>query len=220
MATQAQRLAGLRVRARNELATLRKQQAELSDVARTGLTGSSIQQQIDAIEKATAGTYLGRNATKETRYDAEKSANMLRTLIGRRGGENRAATRERQNRIFYQQQRVAAKGGASALYGTSEGETNISSFYEQVFYIATQDIWSGKAITPEGRNDLIMRTLGVTSLQDAYDIVMEGNVRVLGEIRRLVEEGELELGDLKEKGGSDRILALIRDSLDILAERG
>lgn len=201
---QAQRLAALRRRSKNEIRSLQRAYRNLGATEKAGRMGAGIQEQIGEIRRAAAGTYLGRKPQPPTRYQAEQNANMLETLIGESGKRGRAATRARQNRIFYQQMRVEARGGESAYFGGVAGQIG----YEKIFYMATQDVWAGRSMTPEKRNEAIMEALGVDSLEDAYRIVLSESTDVIEKILERLEEGDLS-GTYFEEIESDEVMAML-----------
>ena len=85
-------------------------------------------------------------------------------LFVRREYNRDASALMRKNKIF---ERELNQAGASSDVSVSR----ISKPEMKIFYGATMDIWKG-APSNINRNQLIMESLGVTSLEEAFDIIM------------------------------------------------
>lgn len=218
---QSKRLAQIRAKGKRELEQLDAAFKSMTASERAGRQGQAMRQQIDTIEKALAGSYLLSSKPKpQVRLEAEKNANILDTLTGRKGARGKAAAQERRNRIFYQQMRTEAKqarqarkeGGAaqgdepdgSALFGGVAGRM----FYEKVFYMATQDMWRGG--DPSRKNEEIMRKLGTNDLETAYQIVLGRSTDVIARIAELLDSGEFTMDMLEDEYGEIAAMLLGR----------
>lgn len=217
---QAKRLANLRAKGKRELTNLGRAYNRMTAQEKAGRQGQAIQQQRAAIKDAIAGSYLGGRPKPQVRLEAEKNGNILDTLTGRKGARGKAAAQERRNRIFYQQMRTEAKqtrqarkeGGAaqgdepdgSAFFGGVAGRM----FYEKVFYMATQDMWRGG--DPSRKNEEIMRKLGTTDLETAYQIVLGRSTDVIARIAELLDSGEFTMDMLEDEYGEIAAMLLGR----------
>jgi hypothetical protein len=203
----AARYAAIRRRARQEVTRLESMFKRMSKADKAGYRGQEIKQTQRIIEGYSESTYLGRKASGETRQTAREAANALETMIGRKGERGRKATQARRDRIFRSQIHLEeASGGAisSARFGGSAGRYH----YERIFYMSTQSIWAG--LPNQDRDAAIMKALGVSSLEEAYDIIIEGNADAIAKM------GQLGLSGDGWEYGYDEIMAYIEDAMDII----
>lgn len=208
---QAQAYSALRVRGRRESKRLEALLKSLTAEEREGAKGESIRQQQQTLNEAMAETKLGRNATKQQRLDAKRAANKVESLVPKKGArESKKSRQERENRIYREQIRSEEEFGVpSARFGGEAGEKH----FERIFYMATQSIWRGKA--NENRDQLIMKTLGVTSLEEAYEKVLEENEEAQEEMERVFGTGFTKW----QRGDSDPIMAFINAITGLAEDR-
>lgn len=141
-----------RRRAKSYVASLQRVKKQIK-----GATGKrAISKKIREVERAVARSYKGSG------YSIEKATSEIRGLVGETGRRGKA----RANAVFQQQIGLASRGEKSSL-GTGE----MGRFKSKAFYRATQRLWEG--VPAEQRNTLIMQKLGVSTLGEAYDIVMK-----------------------------------------------
>lgn len=162
----ASKLAALRRRGKAEI---RRLGTDIRKAGKGSARGRALQHQQDKIREVMADTYLGRVPPKEKRATASRAGDELSQLIGRKGARGRKAAQERANRVAWQQVAVERRGGESALYGGRLGRMQ----GEQIFWAATRDIWMGT--DPSKRLQTVMDALGVSSLEDALDMVLSEN---------------------------------------------
>jgi hypothetical protein len=74
--------------------------------------------------------------------------------------------------------------------------------------MSTQSIWAG--LPNQDRDAAIMKALGVSSLEEAYDIIIEGNADAIAKM------GQLGLSGDGWEYGYDEIMAYIEDAMDII----
>lgn len=208
---QAQSYSALRVRGRRESKRLEALLKSMSSEERTSAKGESVRQQQQTLEAAMAETKLGRNATQQKRLDAKRAANKIESLVPKKGArENKKSRQERENRIFREQIRSEeAFGTPSARFGGEAGEKHL----ERIFYMATQSIWRGKP--NENRDEAIMKALGVTSLEEAYEKVLEENEEAQEEMERVFGKGFTAW----QRGDSDPIMPYINNIVAMAADR-
>lgn len=202
-------LAALRRRSRNERTKLGKLYASLSAESKAGEEGQAIRQMQEQIQARERDTYLGRRPSKEKQLQATMAANRLENMIGQKGARERIDAQTRRNRITREQIRIEEEGGTSAYYGGEAGRGH----YERIFYMSTEAFWSGKDV--QDRDQAIMDALGVKSLKDAYDIVLENNQEAIDRMREVYGT---EFTRWK-KGDSDPIMAYIENAINFMDER-
>ena len=199
-ATQGQRLAALRQRANTELKNLAAAEAE---AGKGSARGRALQHQQSKIRDVMRGTYLNSSRpSQDVRRSADRAANELSQLIGRKGARGRKAAQERANRVTWQQVAVERRGGKSALYG---GDLARSSG-EQIFWASTRDIWMGT--DPSKRLQTVMAALGVSSLEDAIKMVLEENADAVDAARAAYDAANIDT----EENAPDKLGTEIRGS--------
>lgn len=153
MAKNIYQLAAIeRRRAKSYVASLQRAKKQIK-----GATGKrAITKKIREVEKAVARSYKGSG------YSIEKATFEIRSLVGETGRRGKA----RANVVFQQQIGLASRGERSSL-----GSGEIGRFKSKAFYRATQRLWEGAPA--EQRNTLIMQKLGVSTLSEAYDVIMK-----------------------------------------------
>lgn len=208
---QAQAYSALRVRGRRESKRLEALLKSMSSEERTSAKGESVRQQQQTLEEAMANTKLGRNATSQKRLDAKRAANKIESLVPKKGTrESKKSRQERENRIFREQIRSEeAFGAPSARFGGEAGEKHL----ERIFYMATQSIWRGKP--NEDRDTAIMKALGVKSLEEAYEKVLEENEEAQEEMERVFGKGFTAW----QRGDSDPIMPFINNIVAMASDR-
>lgn len=160
-------MAALRQRANTELKNLAAAEAK---AGKESARGRALRHQQSKIRDVMRGTYLhSSRPSQDVRRAADRAADELSQLIGRKGARGRKAAQERANRVAWQQVAVERRGGESALYGGRLGRMQ----GEQIFWAATRDIWMGT--DPSKRLQTVMDALGVSSLEDALDMVLSEN---------------------------------------------
>ena len=205
----AQQYAALRRRGRDEIKKLETMYKGLTQEEKAGYRGAEIRQQQSLIRETSKQTYLGRKQDRDRLQDAREAANALTSMIGRKGERGRAAAQARRDRIFRTQIRVEEESGGS-IGGRFQGTAG-KYHYERLFYMSTQSMWAGKA--NQDRDQAIMKSLGVSSLEEAYDIIIEGNAEAIAKM------GELGLTGDGWDFGYDAITAYITDAYDIIDGR-
>lgn len=205
---EAIRLAALRRRGKAEVQKLEKMYAGLSKEEKASYRGAEIRQQQKMIESYSASTYLGRGQDRDRLQTAREAANTLETMIGKKGERGRKAAQARRDRIFRTQIRVEEETGGDIGGGRFQGTAG-RYHYERIFYTSTQSIWAG--LPNDQRDQAIMKALGVSSLEEAYDLVIEGNAEAIARM------GELGLTGSGWDMGYDIIMAYIEDAIDIVS---
>lgn len=171
-----------RRRARRELSRIERQLNSISalDPQYKTLTGYA-----DRLRSSIAGSYvqpkIQRGMTVQERRKLTKSADQsikrsVSVLTAREQSRNAS---ERNNRIFAERLKQAASGKRTGLSGLDRIST-------QFFYQATRRLWQG--MPRERRNELIMKGLGVSSLEEAYRNVMRANRAQIREWRETLGE--------------------------------
>lgn len=207
---EAIRLAALRRRGKEEVQRLEAMYMKLTAEDKAGYRGAEIRQHQDLIREQSQKTYLGRKPDGDRLLEAREAANTMTSMIGKKGERGRAAAQARRDRIFRTQIRVEEESGGdikSARYAGKAGTYH----YERIFYMATQSMWAGKP--NEERDREIMKKMGVSSLEEAYDIIIKGNAEAISMMDELELTGEG--WDL----GYDDITAYIEDAYDIIERR-
>ena len=204
---EAIRLAALRRRGKAEVQKLEAMYRKLTAEDKAGYRGAEIRQHQEMIREQSRKTYLGRKPDGDRLQTAREAANSLTSMIGKKGERGRKAAQERRDRIFRTQVRIEEESGgdiSSARYAGKAGKFH----YERIFYMATQSMWAGKA--NEDRDREIMKKMGVSSLEEAYDIIIKGNAEAFAKMEEL---------DLTGDGwdlGYDDITAYVTDAYDLL----
>lgn len=172
-----------RRRAKRELARIERQMNSVSalDPQYKTLSGYA-----DRLRSSIAGSYvqpkIQRGMTVQERRKLTKSADQsikhsVSVLTAR---ERSRSASERNNRIFAERLKQAASGKRSGMSG-------LDRISVQFFYQATRRLWQG--LPRERRNELIMKGLGVKSLEEAYRSVMREN-------RAHIREWRMTLGQM------------------------
>lgn len=206
----AQQYAALRRRGREEIKKLESMYKGLTAEEKAGYRGAEIRQHQKLIREESQKTYLGRAQDRDRLQDAREAANTLTSMIGRKGERGRKAAQARRDRIFRTQVRIEEESGGditSARYAGKAGKYH----YERVFYMATQSMWAGES--NQNRDRKIMEKMGVSSLEEAYDIIIKGNAAAFAKMEEL---------DLTGDGwdlGYDDITPFITDAYDIIDGR-
>lgn len=206
---QAEAYAALRRRGKAEIKKLGQEFKGMTTEQQRGARGQAILQQQQRIEEVSRRTYLGRKATQQTRLEAREASNELQAYLGRKGERGRKQQQARRDRIYRQQIRVEEAGGESgALFRGTAGRYH----YERIFYMSTQAMWRG--LSNQERDAAIIKKLGVSSLEEAYELVIGGNMDVIVQI---AEAGVT--GGRYDAEKYDIISAYVEDIYDILADR-
>lgn len=206
---QAEALTALRRRSRNERAKLEKLYTSLSAESQRGEEGRAIKQMQEQIASKERETYLGRRASKEKRLEATMAANRLQRMIGQKGKRERLDAQTRRNRITREQIRLEEEGGTSAYFGGQAG----AGHYERIFYMSTQSIWAG--LPNADRDEAIMKALGVSSLRDAYDLVIAQNEEAI----EAMHEAFGNRATKWQRGDSDTVMNYISNMINFIDER-
>lgn len=110
-----------------------------------------------------------RQANAVRKQQARESASKAATRLDKMTAAPRAAksAKDRANLMFKRQLNLARIGAPSTL--GKHGEQAVT-----IFYAATKKIWRGK--DPAKRNELIVKALGVGTIEEAYKKVLSANV--------------------------------------------
>lgn len=103
---------------------------------------------------------------QQARESASKAASRLDKMTAAPRAAKTAV--DRSNLMFKRQLNLARIGAPSTL--GKHGEQAVT-----IFYAATKKIWRGK--DPAKRNELIMKAMGATTIEEAYKKVLSENVR-------------------------------------------
>lgn len=201
--------AAQRRRAKAELTKLNQVYNNLSTTQRAGARGQAIKQQQEKISELSQKTYQ-RKSLRGSEYnalEAREASNALESFLGRKGERGRKQQQARRDRIYRQQIRTEEAGGESALFGGAGKRYHL----ERIFYISTQQIWADKP--NEERDKAIMDALGVSSLEEAYDLVILQNADALAKMKELGLTG-----DGWETGYND-LAPFITDIADYIADQ-
>lgn len=201
-----ERYAAQRRRAKTELTNLAQVYNALSASDRAGARGQAIKQQQEKISELSQKTYKRESLRGEehSALEAREASNALESFLARAGGQQAKARRDR---IYRQQIRTEEAGGDSALFGGAAKKYHL----ERIFYISTQQIWADKP--NEKRDKAIMDALGVSSLEEAYDLVILQNADALAKMKELGLTG-----DGWETGYND-LAPFITDIADYIADQ-
>ena len=130
--------------------------------------------------------------------EQERAIRALDVQTREKGTETAA---QRQNVIFERQINLAT----AEMPSTIAKDVQASKAAVKIFYKATQDIWSG--LPSEERNKAIMAALGVSTLREAFMVVMRDNAQAfraaLSAMRPLMSTDEA--GFMDEPGIADDI---------------
>lgn len=152
----------IRRRARRIIANLEAQKDILSPRRAKAVSSyiESLQRDIEAslMKNAPAGV-----SADEAKARRDRALARLNTA----GSVKKTPKQERANAIFRKQMSLASSGDSYTSLG-KYGQDRV-----KIFYRATQRIWEGKPA--KDRNDLIMKSLGVSSLEAAMKIVLSQN---------------------------------------------
>lgn len=138
-------------------------------------------EKIEGLKELISQSYATKN--KEYLFDTKEFERKSYTVT--RTYEKEIARNERKNIMFQREINLAS---SVKMYGPPK----ISKEKVKIFYAATQNIWQGK---PQGQwNKAIMEYYGVTSLEDAWDLVFEDE-----DVKKALERAEKN----QTKSGSD-----------------
>lgn len=146
------------------------------------------------------------------------AARLARGLADRSLDKRAAEIARRRNDLFARQLSLASAGGESTL----DRPDLTGKSQARIFWMSTRRIWMGAR--PEDRYDAIMRALGTSSLQDAFDRVMDLNrdalesaIRVERPIRDTISDMTDERGDEPSNIGSPpEFMYLVRDAYNLV----
>lgn len=176
---------------------------------------------MDSLRQSISKTYTPRQGSRATRSamldEAREQAKALDRMTAPQRARNVTAT-ARQNKLFERQINAAKLGQPTTLGGRTRGalQQEMAKAEVNIFYAATRRYWRGKDVRQ--RNELIMKGLGVSSLQEAYTRVLALNREALREARavarsRIGTDGTLVAGLASENE------AFQSESLDFDSER-
>lgn len=207
-------LAALRRRADREIKKIANEYRKLSPDKQQSWRGQALQQQINMIQETKEDTYLGRNFDGDKLLKAREAGNSLESMIGKKGIKRREEQSERRDRVFRSQIRFEESRNGSWDDGTPtdtvlHGQAGKYHF-ERLFYISTEDMWRGKPVAD--RDKAIMAQLGVSSMEEAYELVISAQGDAIAKMKELGLAGEA-----WEPGDSDPIRPYIVDASDIVA---
>lgn len=157
-----------RRRAKRLIARLERDQAKSSvSAAAQADYIKTLKSQIQNSYVQRKGSWFERSKSIEKSRQAGKTlTRMTKQAVGKRGEMSRA------NVMFSRQLNLSRIGGESVLGENAKVKTD-------VFYAATRQFWRGR--DPKKRNELIMKGLGVSSLEEAFNIVLTQNEKALKE---------------------------------------
>lgn len=125
-----------------------------------------------SVQEQVAKSYdTSRKQSNEVRrQQARESAAKAATRLDKMTEAPRAAktAKDRANLMFKRQLNLARIGAPSTL--GKHGEQAVT-----IFYAATKKIWRGK--DPAKRNELIMKAMGASTIEEAYKKVLSENVK-------------------------------------------
>lgn len=124
-------------------------------------------------------------AAKET-YARAKEANRRFESVRR----SRASAQARKDFIFQQVINEASRGAATSLDAyDSEGKMRAKGQQlVKMFYRKTRQYWSKPGVSPRERNEAIVAGLGVSSLEDAFNLVLAQNVEDILRAERMRDQ--------------------------------
>lgn len=179
-------------RASDEIYNARRRAKRLlARLEREGTSGMSAAQAkaradyVNSVREQIAQSYQGtrnvREVGKAQRRAKEASERLDRMTSAPRKVKSAG---ERSNMLFQRQINLARIGAPSTL--GEHGKEAVS-----VFYAATRQFWRGR--DPRKRNELIMKGLGVSSLAEAYELVLNANRGALDDaVRGVVDSSEID----------------------------
>lgn len=170
-----------RRRAKRELARIQRSldRGGLKDSERATLNSYK-----NRLNQSIENSYIQRNITRgmskiersQLNNKADNALKQAKSVLESRSRGKNATTRT--NEIFAQKMNLAAQNKRSGYSGMDEKSI-------QMFYIATRRLWQGGSL--KDRNALIMRGLGVNSLEEAYRIVQRENRKKLKAYRNMLK---------------------------------
>lgn len=133
----------------------------------------------------------------------------LETILANTGGKSGKA---RADAVFKQQMGLAMNGKASSLGKRGFGQSKV-----KIFYRSTQRLWQGKPASE--RNKAIIEGLGVSSLDEAFQMVMDANKKSVNIAKEEIdnrgkpvdtESEEFQREEIGESEQSPTYLAFVR----------
>lgn len=169
-----------RRRARRELARIEKQ---LGSGTLTGRQRDVQEKYAARLRESIENSYIQKNIVRgmDRKSRAKLTSKSDAALRQARGILNtRAQARnasERTNALFAEKLKAAGSGKRTDVSG-------LDSVTSQFFYVATRRLWASSPY--DQRNEVIMRRMGVDSLEEAYRIVMRENRKQIAAYREMV----------------------------------
>lgn len=179
-----------RRRAKRLLARLERE--DTSGMSRTARAAresyiQSVREQIELSYMPKGGTAAARKQRMETvQANARKLDRMTNPVRGRK-------TKAQRSNQFFQRQITAARLGLPTVLGgrtQSYEQQELAKAEVNIFYAATRRFWQGKDAT--NRNQYIMEGMGVSSLEQAFNLVLSQNRDAL----RLARESARQTGGM------------------------
>lgn len=165
----------LRKRARRAVGALEREYKALTPQEQKTWRGKTLKEQQARLNQAIEQTKLGRQSGGQFKRDkvlaAQQAKNKINSMIGgpQTGGKQEELRQERRNRMYRSAIRAEESGGISSQFSGQAGQYH----FERIFYMSTQSVWAG--LPNEDRDQAIMKALGVKSLEEAYQIILQGN---------------------------------------------
>lgn len=126
---------------------------------------------MESVREQIARSYEGTRDPREVEQARSRAEATRKRLDRMTRGPRALKSPDDRAKAMFQRQVNLARIGAPSLFG-AHGKEVVS-----VFYAATRHIWRGR--DPQRRNDLIMKALGVSTLEEAFDKVLVSNMDAL-----------------------------------------
>lgn len=219
---------------------VQKLQREINSGGLSANAKSATRSYIDSLNEKIASSYAPKGYRKWSQAERQSFKNQTVAALNNAtmdtGGRGKGSSIARQNKVFARQLNLARLGkpstlgvdNAASFKGDSDKQQSKSLEYTrkqvEAFYQATRKIWRGVDVSQ--RNEAIVKGLadkGITTLEEAFNYVMNENRDVLNRIHQQVDEGTThkventeeqesfnqELGDDGEQKGSPTDLKLV-----------
>lgn len=150
----------------------------------TGSTARATQQYIDSLKTQIEKSYVNKSAKDrqaESKRTQQVASALTETLNRIPVGRGQRVKVMRSNKMFERQLNLASSQSPNVLTNEETLDAAQSIKYAKslvsIFYKATKNLWQGK--DPQRRNELIMMHYNTTSLEDAFNKVLEQNTKAV-----------------------------------------